>query len=65
MSYTRVIIEDLGAYSAVDKDANSKLAGKAIISEQHRLSKLTPRDESVWSKTKAEKELLKRCKARN
>lgn len=62
----RVIIEDLQEKQAVDITDNYQYKmSKLMIVADHKLSDCIPRDASIWSKTEAEKALLKRCKARH
>ncbi len=60
--YTRVIIEDLGSYTIEDKDYRTKLVGKQLIAEEHKLSEVKPRDMSVWTKSEMDKLMIKKCK---
>lgn len=58
----RVIIEDLGAYEAINKDLKMQLVGKQLIAEKHKLSEIKPRDISVWIKSEMDKLIIKKCK---
>ena len=63
MNYTRVIIEDLQEKQAIDiTDSYQYRLSKINIAAEHKLSELVPRDNSVWTKTAAEKAFLKKCK---
>ena len=65
MNHTRVVIEDLQEKQAVDiHDSYQWKLSKQMIYDEHKLLNDKPRDESVWSKTKEENALLKRCKVR-
>lgn len=60
--HTIVVIEDLQEKQAIDiHDSYQWKMSKQMITDEHKLLDAKPRDVSVWSKTKEERYLLRRC----
>ncbi len=62
----KVIIEDLQSdkLELSYSDAMRMKLAKEAIALEHKSGELKPRDESIWTKSIADKALLKRCKLR-